>query len=306
MLSAFLIINSLCSNHCKYCFYNTGHLKRTSSVFDFSKIKKLITFLKEYGINEICLTGGDCLHKSIFNKTLSFVKKMKSSMKNLKVNIISSAVNINEKNIYRLKEAKVDVFFISIDSVNVKTNDFLRGNTIKTLKAIKLLIENNVEVRTISVITAKNIHEVRRTYDTLKKMGVKEIIFQPVFLPLTYSDPFNLRIDNLDRIQIKKLFLCLRNILLEQNKERYYYLLEKLYLKQETINSINCFMGNKKIVIHQNGNVTRCFHDQNVLGNIFDKNLRLPLKFGFCNNFGKKCVSLFAEKYYCGVRNERN
>jgi len=296
MKAAFLIVNSACNNHCLYCFYNSAICLRETANFDIVNIPHLISFLNKNSITELMITGGDCLHDSYFSNTVKIISEV-SKKSDAEVHILSSSTNLSVERASTLKKAGLTSVYISIDSIDYSINDFLRGNTKKTLQAITLYRDQGIDIRASVVVSSKSYKTLNETYDFLINSGFSEINIQPCHLSDNFNDRFNLKIEAIPESDLVTLFSQIKNFLINQNKSRYAELLNNMYIYKKSIKSIDCYMGRDKCVIKNDGSVVRCFHDLTELGTIFDDSpigvLEKP-----CATIGKHCVSLFSEKYY--------
>ena len=294
MDAAFLIVNGQCHNYCKYCFYNIDQCVRNFDSFNNKNIPHLIRFLRLNHVRELVLTGGDCLHKDYFDSTVDLIKKIKI-LYPISISLISSAPQLNKNNLKKLEGVGLDLMFISIDSIDIEINDFLRGYTKETLNAINFISKSKIRYNGTIVITSKSYKKVRETYNYLKNNGANEVVMQPVFIS-DIKDKHNLGLKNISKSDFIELFKLIDNLMKKEGKKRYFDLLKQVYIKKKIMPMI-CFMGNEKIVIKPNGDITNCFHLDKKLGSIFNP-IKIEKNKQKCSNFGEHCISIFAEKYY--------
>lgn len=72
-----IIITHKCNLMCKHCYMNAGNMDFEETNIIFSKFKCVIQKIKEMGVKEIMLTGGECTISPIFLKCWNTVKKIK-------------------------------------------------------------------------------------------------------------------------------------------------------------------------------------------------------------------------------------
>jgi len=148
--SAYLQVTRKCNNGCIFCS-NPVFEKELELDVLFSEIKRL----KETGVNEIVLTGGEpTTYKKIF-ELIDFIIS-----ENLKFRIISNGVNFVDKEfVGKLKENGLEHVHVSIHHYIEDVADKLsqvKGHFKKTLQGIRNLIDVGVYVDINSTINSLN------------------------------------------------------------------------------------------------------------------------------------------------------
>ncbi len=151
------------------------------------EIKKGLDVLKELGVVEIVLSGGNPLLRDDIDEIIEYSSRLfittvydNGSMAAHKMNALRNA----------------DFVAISIDSLNTRTNDYIRGvpgALKKAMQAVKKLSENGIRVGVATTISQLNLHEIP---DITKHFLEKNI---PVWYSLYSFDPSQ------DRCQIFKI-----------------------------------------------------------------------------------------------------
>lgn len=167
-----------CNMRCKYCYNSDSGY--TSPVLPLEKLEKLLSVLAtEFNEISVVWHGGEPLIAGMdyFARALEIENTIAKRCSSLK---FTNSVQTNGT----LINAKWAKFFkqnnfnpgISFDGLN---NDKYRGNTEKTLAAIKLLKKHNVPFGCMSVV-ADDEFDLRANYDYFAKLGVG-VEFSPVF-----------------------------------------------------------------------------------------------------------------------------
>ena len=139
---------------------------------------KIITKLKNFGIINIYITGGENLINEYF---FTITKKILDN--GFETGLSTNAMVINKEIIIRLKLLKIETIQVSIDGKSEKTHDFIRnsvGAFKKTIKGIKTLLKHNIEPIFNTVVNKYNINEI----EDIIRMGVSLSIKQYKFFPV--------------------------------------------------------------------------------------------------------------------------
>jgi len=260
-----------CNSACIHCYFKPSKSKIIN--IDSEKLISKLTFLKDRGLYQIELTGGEPLTHPDFFKILFF------SLENFQfVSIMTNGILINENLIKKLnkidKEKKHHIFFsISLDTNIKKMYKTIRGinEFERVTNGIKLLRKNNFFVRaTMTIFPDINITNI---YDTFKfateELDVNDFAYTPVI-------PFGKAINPWNSSNISysiKVITEQENLI--KIKKKYS---KRLEIRPKTnLNKVkNCGAGHKKVAISYTGNIKPCvLFPENfvVLGNIFKDEL---------------------------------
>lgn len=144
-------ITSACNLKCQHCGNDSGN--KNNLELTKEEIFNLIDELANIGVERLGLTGGEPLLHPFLFEIIEYAKD--------KIPTIAIATNgyfIDEEKIKKFKYYGVKKFIISLDGTR-QFHNYFRGNIYAfdyALKAIKLLIENNMEVKVRSVLTKQN------------------------------------------------------------------------------------------------------------------------------------------------------
>ena len=101
-----------------------------------------------------------------FQELLDCIMYVKA--RNKRVTIITNATLLDSEKIKLLAKLKVDLIEITINSYNKEIHENIngiKGSFDKSIKAIKEIINNGIEVVTPIVITKYNVKDIEKTLD---------------------------------------------------------------------------------------------------------------------------------------------
>lgn len=167
--SMYYMITPRCILNCKYCFRDTSP-ESIRSELDVEDVKKVITHLyKNLNIRKLTISGGEPtivggVTNTKFLEIIKHIKQFKSSNKedNLRVELLSNAVNLTEDVVVQLKGI-VDRITITLDTIDEDTLTKLGRNTnvyknylSRFVDRFKLFSKHGFDVKIHSVITPVN------------------------------------------------------------------------------------------------------------------------------------------------------
>lgn len=161
------IITHKCNLMCKHCYMNAGNSCNENNDLIFTRFKEAIVKLKELGINEIMITGGECSISPILLKILEFCKNL-----DIKTSIFTNGILFSD----RLLEY-VDDYCLSLDGLKDNHNA-LRGSLCaydKTIKTIKKLKKNKKNVSIQITVTNRNVDELLELINIIYSLGINKI-----------------------------------------------------------------------------------------------------------------------------------
>lgn len=273
-----LEITSQCNLKCIYCY--GGFNPQNSAHLAFNRIEPLFQLLSSIGVSAIDLTGGEPLTHPNFKEILKLAVKYFHM-----VGVVSNGVLFNDS-IFELFEEeeyrKKVILQISIDGYTEEINTIVRGvkNTFhKSLNTIKKLAELRLKYRVVMVLTYENIHELEKTVDLFRSLGVNNFgisIADPVGrgVSLTHQDGTSL-------INVNSRYSTeFMNIIAEVCSKNKDMMLSREKLSSNNpdfeINVTNCGAGWRSITIDPLGNIYHCtMMSDNApkIGNVFTDDL---------------------------------
>jgi len=282
----------VCDISCTYCFYTTGHERRSRFRVHSKKASHIAGKVASAGFNTVILSGGDPLHSRLKHETYVLVRELK--MRGLRVIINTSAVCLSEDDLDTIINLGIDRIDISIDSHDASIHNVQRGRYADTVNAITGLVSKGYcAVATTTVVSEINAPTLLETIFWLRKLGIKDVRIQRVFFPDNQPDTGSIMRAMYDAIQHLHSLHALK----------YVELTERAFIGQTAPCYAQCRMGKEYFVCNAQGILTPCFHrDDVVLGNLFDDPVDALLKALERHElimhdvppcFGSHCVSLF-------------
>ncbi|PLW80711.1 hypothetical protein C0585_01325 [Candidatus Woesearchaeota archaeon] len=271
-----------CQLNCDHCY--AAEAKNTKRKYiSFNEMKDAIDQAIDQGAIHFLISGGEPL---LYHQVFDLIKYI--NKKNAFSCLVTNGVNLNEKVIGKLKDSKLDVLEISLDSSDPKKHDsnrYKKGLFNNIIKSIKKLEGSKIIIFTSSVFTNENITD--GDAEKIISLG-KELKIESHFC-------FPIAMGNWKG---KNVLLTKKNIkkaseLLKKNNIRSCE--EGNYLKS------GCSAGVEKICINPYGDVTPCPYIQETYGNITELKLSKILELMRENKFYKKidgpCMPAFNKDF---------
>ena len=133
-----LNLNNACNLRCKYCFTNSPKGDHVKEFLDAKTIGSLADQADELGYFEFDLQGGELLLRpDLLFETLEAIKPERFYLY-----LTTNGYKLDEKMAKKLAEAKVSRVSVSVDSMDEKTHDEIRGKKDswrRALNALKLV-----------------------------------------------------------------------------------------------------------------------------------------------------------------------
>lgn len=289
----FLLINSVCDIECAYCFYTTGHEKRSRHRVRPEIASQVAERITSIGFDAVILSGGDPLHFRFKYETYVLIRELKA--RGLKVIINTSAARLDEDDLDTIIGLEVDRLDVSIDSHDAAIHNAQRGCYTDAISTITGLIARDyLNVVTTTVVTDLNAPTLLETIFWLHKLGVKDVRIQRVFLPDNTHDTDG---SIMQAMYDAEPYLCAPHAF------RYIELTERAFKEQSVPCFAQCRMGKEYFVCNAQGILTPCFHRGDIaLGNLFKDPIDALLKaferhelimYDVPPCFGSHCASLF-------------
>jgi MoaA/NifB/PqqE/SkfB family radical SAM enzyme len=267
------LITRKCNYRCRGCNVWKEQDERELSA---AEIKKGMDILKDLGIVELVLSGGDPLLREDIGEIVDYASK-------LFVTTVYDNGSMAAKKMDYLRN--VDFVAISIDSLEEEKNDYIKavpGAWKKATEAVDLLKKEGIKVAVTPTISQKNLYEIVDITNYFTAKGI------PVWYCL-YS--YDTSVDSKQLFRIgkandefvitdKKAMVDLCNSLLEMKKKNKRILMTTKLLKamralyeEEEKRTWKCQALNQFLVVDHLGRVAGC-HSHNFAGSVFD----LPTK----------------------------
>lgn len=278
-----------CNLKCIFC-YNSQNPIISDKVFD------IIERLKEYGVLEVILTGGEPMTHPQFNKILQkcceyFDKVMVQTNGTL---IDASTVKLfADKGVYG-----VNVSLHGNDTLHEKLT-LVSGSFQKAYSALNLLVKGGINTASNFVLTSKNVHYFPKALNMLYELGVNGMTltrFTPTGVGAN-SKCLSITIDQLiEVLNYSDEFL--------RNKRKGFY----VFLANSVPNcalpehlkhySEYCHFGASRFYIDVNGNVLMCGMSRLKIGNVLEERFQsMKAKSEiYCNHICENDVPSYCQK----------
>lgn len=165
-----LLLTEKCNLRCIHCFQGSSPIS-SSEHLNIDILVKLCDEIERLNIQTLKITGGEPLLYPNINELLNAL-----SQKRYCKNILSNGLLITDEMIQVVKNGNFR-FTISLDGVTQKQHEFLRGkNTFgKTVKNIKRLRQNNINVSIATTLHKNNFQDVGKIITYVKNEFAPEL-----------------------------------------------------------------------------------------------------------------------------------
>jgi len=202
-------VTNRCNANCKHCCNSSSQENPSDNEISANRFTELFEEIKDYGVNQMYLTGGEPLIRSDFFDILFEARKR------FKKTILSSnGFYIDRSEALEFKKIKPDYVMISLDSANASihdTNRNLIGLHDKACRSISLLSSYSVPVRVNVTITKFNYLELEELASLSNNLGAEMILYS-TFVPVGRGKLQNdLFLNDYQLIEIEKEINDLRN-----------------------------------------------------------------------------------------------
>ena len=278
-----LDITHRCNLNCAMCDISKDGFDPKKE-FTSKEVFKVIDDMTDWGVKELVLSGGEALLRSDLFEILNYARG--------KVNtgILTNGILIDDSVFKKiepyLSEGSLSLT-ISLDGINAKTHDFIRGKagafekTTALLKKLSDLKKKNprVNFNVISIILNANLEELERIFKFVKSLSANTMQFQPLL-------PNNLRLEKryltsfwvpesryavLDRVMDRIIAGKRQYPDFLVNSERDLHLVKKYFRRELRPDEVKCYAIFKTMLISMDGKATAC---NTSYGNVRKQNLK--------------------------------
>lgn len=173
-----------CNLRCRHCFNSSGEHNYERLMLSDEEILDIVNQLKHLDtVKNICFCGGETLikEKALFESAKIF----SDSIPKAYINFVTNGMLIDKYIIDKIKSSGIHMVQISIDGYDEETHNYIRCNKEayrKAIKAIKLLVKNNINVSVATLPTKKTVYNIKEHIKNLENLGVKDFRMQPLML----------------------------------------------------------------------------------------------------------------------------
>jgi radical SAM protein with 4Fe4S-binding SPASM domain len=176
-MTLMLMLTEVCQTDCIYCYACRRKIKK-EDYLPFSRVKELIDEAADLSVIAINLDGGDCMCYPHIAESLSHMKKHRIFPD------ISTKCYISKETAQMLKENEAPMIQLGLDAPYPDLADEMvqrKGFFKRTIESIENLASCNVNVRTNSIITRKNLHALPELLDLLMTLPLNNFKIAPAF-----------------------------------------------------------------------------------------------------------------------------
>lgn len=243
----YLTLNYRCNLKCRHC---CNPKDASSYNIDFTTAKKIIDEAVELGVNEICLTGGECTINKDFIEIAKYIRH-----KYLKLHIFTNGQRLyDDENFFNeIVNIYPSVIQISLYSMNPKVHDNItqiKGSHKKTMEIIEKLRKKDIDVRVSCFQMSLNYGDDIDVKKYAKSVGA-EFLSGCIFINNNRNNNIQVKLSS---EQIKEYYM--RNIN-NKNQRR----------KIEDMEDYICSAGLNKLSIAPNLDINPCIYFDYVLAN---------------------------------------
>jgi len=280
-------VTHACPLRCKMC--RIWRMPRKGKEMSIEDAKKLVDQIAAWGIDHISFAGGETLVRKDF--TVELIEY--ASSKNIRTDLITSGVLLDEELCERLMDAGLSKISLSVDGATKETHDYIRGEgtfekimrVAEILKTLKEEKKSNIELEFTTVIMGLNFEELVDIFELMVSKGFDYITYQVVVPDNTFTQPleffkkfyeseFWIKPENIPKlrriceqlIEIKKKTGKIRNT------RGYLRKIPEYFEKKEKFKPGKCIAGYSYLNIDPYGNINICGIGPNL--NVIGKDLR--------------------------------
>jgi len=261
-------LTNKCNLRCLHCYGDFGNVKHR--VMSLEEATNLLTDMKNMGVKIVELTGGEMTVHPNIKEILLHAIELKFEQISLLTNGIALTNELKDIIIKNKSRILIQIDIHSLDDIYLTW--FTRvPNTLDIIKRnIMDLAENNVQMRTATIVTRRNIDEIEEIADWVHNLGIKHLGISPVVeLGRAENNEPDLFLDEIDTIKLEET--------LDRVQQKYKNFLS--LIEGDRFNNKNCGAVASHSVISSNGDIKVCTMDSmdhfNInVGNVFEKGIK--------------------------------
>lgn len=278
--NAVLELTYLCNHKCKFCscpwestdkeieFYQKGE------ELNFSQWKKAIDILIDLGVENVSISGGECLMKDCLIDILQYIRQSNKLNNNKPIVLISNGLLINNKYLDIFKRLNIH---LSMSLPGIETFEY--HTNVNNAKGVLYWLREAKQIGLCSTInitvTKQNFHELYSTIANALIYGADTILLNRFLAGgrgLKYQKDLSL-----NKEQIKQMLIVTENLLSRTKRYGSVGTEIPLCLIDKTVKYNHLSIGSKCaatkqfFVIDPSGFIRTCNHSPQKVGHIFDK-----------------------------------
>lgn len=250
-VSVVIELTTLCNLRCEHCYIPSF----TNRGMSFEQVKKLLLELRELGVVNVTITGGEILLRKDLFEIIKFARSLY-----MRVFLLSNGTLLTEAIVEKLASLYVSEFSTTIFSMNSDIHDSItgsEGSLNHLLKNLNFFKKTNIQVRVKTPLMKKNLSD----FLDVKKYA-EEHGFDFAVSPLIFSKSDGNETPKELRIKDSELISAIKDI---DSITRNNHLTEQ---------EVSCAALFYSFAIDCNGYVYPCNSFFYKVGNVFEKNVK--------------------------------
>ncbi len=167
-----IAVTYVCNALCEFCYVDSN--KNTKNELSTDQLKCILYKIKnEAKVPGVSFTGGEPTLRKDLLELIKFARSI-----NLRVNLITNGINIDQEYAMQLKDAGLNSAQVSLEAGEESIHEELtkvKGSLKKTLAAVKYLKENDIFVHTNTTINQLNKDSLLQLVDIAKESGTNRL-----------------------------------------------------------------------------------------------------------------------------------
>jgi len=188
-LSAFIGLTDKCNLNCRHCYSIKNNVNAKAKEISYKDVSKIADSLNKLGIFSVQLSGGEPLLRKDFLKICNEFSK-----RGISLLVNTNGMLLNKKILLKLKKMNLSSLQISLDSVDKKNLEYMRGKKgihnkiINSIKLAKKVLGDKICIG--CVLTSYNADDIENVAKFAKSNSIKL-----AFIPLLTTGRANKSID---------------------------------------------------------------------------------------------------------------
>ncbi|MEW6605970.1 MAG: radical SAM protein [bacterium] len=215
-MEVMILLTERCNLSCRHCIISSSPTKSRKDELSTEELKRILLELDKGGLLNLILSGGEPLIRNDIWEILLFASRLRFSLSLLTNGILLSLPQIEVLSEIAKRKGRGFWVNISLDGSTPESHARLRGKERifnRTLQNLKLLVKNNIQCSTETILHQKNKDEIESIIKICFELGVKIVTLHPASL-------------SRKRVKEKDLYMTLDEIMeigykIEKLKEKY-------------------------------------------------------------------------------------
>lgn len=287
------LVTHRCNARCRMCdYWKTKTNQELPAETWINGLRSFKSFTPNFNIN---FSGGEPLLKEDFFDILEYC-----SRENIIAGFTTNGILLNSEKIKKILDLNLFNLNISIDSLEPRVHDGIRGftglleNNLKMIDALlvaKKKTGNYMKVIIKTTVSNENVKNLDRIAEYVKSRGDLRIHFQPIEEHWNAGAKKMFEIEERDlEAAIEKLIEMKRNHYPILNSERSFENWRLHFKRERNRRPATCDAALRTLLIRGNGDMTLCIQHEATIGNLADADIRRDWYSPLAREYRKKLV----------------